>query len=273
MASLFGLGFLKGAATTGLDRLEKREDYDRDLRKEKLLQQVRLETQKELANYEDLLSSAKASKDFSSPDYQSGKYTLRNAKGEQIGERDLTQAEKDEFSLGQEKEKLGLDKIRGEIADRGADNARQERLANAQIGSYNASAESSRASAAATRKGMAGLDTDLRNQAGSANVGAEIIRAHEKVVADAISSGIPAEEVARLAQFSAAQAGDQELGYNEATRIFLDGLRLLRQGVSTDPATGKRSYDEGSALDSINERRSTITNPRTGQKLKPFGTN
>lgn len=258
MASLFGLGFLKGAATSGLDRLEKREEFERDRKKEELLAKVRLETAKDLANYEDLLASKKGSKEFSSPDYNSGKYTIRNSKGETVSERDLTQSEKDEYATGQRGDKLKLDKLESDIANVDRDNNRQERLANAQIGSYNASADSSRASAEATRKGMSGLDGDNRNESGSYNVGSEIMRAQEKVVASLISAGIPAEDVAKLAAESAANAKARNQGYNEATQYFLDGLRLLRQGVKTDEITGKSVYDQDAALQGINKKRAGL---------------
>ena len=255
MASLFGLGFLKGAATSGLDRLEKRDEAERELRKEKLLQQVRLETQKDLADYEDLLNSKKVSKDLSSPDYGSGKYNMRNSKGEDIGSRDLTQSEIDDYNRSNEKEKLGLDKIRGEIEDRQVDNARQERLTNAQIGSYNASADSSRASAEATRKAARGLDgaTGGQNESGSYNVGSEIMRANEKTVQDVISDGIPGEEVAKLAAASAANAKARGQGYNEATQYFLEGLRMLRSGASRDS-----DFNSDAAGATINERRAEL---------------
>lgn len=246
MASLFGLGFLKGAATNQLDRLEKRDEAERQARKEELLAKVRLETQKDLADYEDLIASKKVSKDLSSADYDSGTYRMRNAKGEDIGERQLTQSERDAYAADQEKEKLGLENIRSQIADRESDQAyKRESLAVQREGQN------------LQRQRMA-LDKTLAsgtgpNESGSYSVGAEIMRAQEKTVADVIADGVPGEEVARLAAAAAANAKARGQGYNEANQYFLEGLRLLRSGVTTE-----RGFDTDTAGDSISERRSAL---------------
>lgn len=249
MASLFGLGFVKGAATTGLDRLEKRDEAERQLRKEKLLQQVRLETQKDLADYEDLLNSKKVSKDLSSPDYESGTYKMRNSKGEDIGSRALTDSEINENKLNQEKDQLALDNVRSQIEDRKADQAYKRDSLAVQREGHN------------LQRQRIGLDTRIadaadkqgRNESGSYNVGSEIMRANEKSVQDIIADGVPGEEVAKLAAAAAANAKARGQGYNEATQYFLEGLRMMRTGVDSE-----RGFDSDKVGSTINERRGAL---------------
>lgn len=131
------LGFLKGASKIALDSIDAREEAERQRKLQQDLIRMRAET-------EELFERKKVK--VERPDYAKGKASSYNAYGDVIGERDLTDAEKEDYLTGKSKDKLSLDqatlnldKTRGEIADRTADNKRADRLADAQIGSYNRS--------------------------------------------------------------------------------------------------------------------------------------
>lgn len=115
MASTALLGFLKGASAQGLDSLNARKAAEAEERKQRLLAQLRVDTEKEMEIFAEDLPSAKAKREL--------------------------EANKDR----REEEKLGLDRdkfaIDSELARSGA--ARADRLANAQIGAYNRSGSGS----------------------------------------------------------------------------------------------------------------------------------
>ena len=249
MASLFGLGFLKGAATTSLDRLEKRDEAEREMRKQELLAKVRLETARDLADYEDLLASRKVDKNLSSADYDSGEFVNRNMKGEEIGRRTLTQDEITARATEQAKDTLALENVRSQIEDRKSDQAyKRDSLAVQREGH-----DLQRQRIGLDKRALDAADAGGRNESGSYNVGSEIMRANEKTVADAISDGIPGEEIAKLAASAAANAKARQQGYNEATQYFIEGIRLLRSGV-----TSERGFDSDAAGSTINDRRNAL---------------
>jgi hypothetical protein len=111
-------GFVKGASDYGADQIKQRQEADRELQKTKLLEQLRLDTEKEMAVFRDNLDNKKVSKELSSPDYTRGKLVFRNAKGDVTSERDLTPDELQAHSMDTQKDQLGLDNVRSEIGAR-----------------------------------------------------------------------------------------------------------------------------------------------------------
>lgn len=112
-------GFVKGAADYGADQIKQRQDAERDMQKAKLLESLRLDTQKELATFQDNLDNKKVSKDLSTPDYTNGKVVFRNAKGDVISERPMTPDEMQAHSMDVQKDQLGMANIQSEIDTRG----------------------------------------------------------------------------------------------------------------------------------------------------------
>lgn len=254
MASLFGLGFLKGAATGLSDSIDKRQDFEREQRKQELLTKLRLQTEKEVADYNELIRSKRADDKQSGFDESTGKYIIRNDMGQQIGERDATtnelQAIADERNKTQQETRYRDAQIRNLDED--------NRRADANLAINRMNADTARMNATTTRKGLDSQGGDERNQVGSFNVGAEIIRANDKVAQDLISKGVPAEEVSRLAARAAANAKARKQDFNAAQQYFLEGARLLRSAVKeADPAdpSSKRSYSDQVGVDAINKYR------------------
>ena len=139
MASIGLLGFIKGASKVGLDALERRDEAEQELKKQKLLEQLRMATNKELYAYKDELDSKHIDKDQTTADLSSGKKTYRDANGNIVRQDDLTDVERAT--------------MQGEIEK--PDLYRQKSLAD--IAQSKASAASSYASANYSRKAAANI--------------------------------------------------------------------------------------------------------------------
>lgn len=258
MASLFGLGFLRGAAATGLDRIDAREEEERYNRKAQLLERLRMDTQKELADYEDLLASGKGDKNFSGADEGRGKFINRNNKGDTISERDLTANELAELKAGRDKDSLDAEWKREQIAASKAQTAREAREAKARIAELN-------------RRGLDGSGSEDDPNADSFSIGEELIKSSKHVTDDLLKAGVPGTEVARFAAITAANARQsvkegklkQDQAWAEAQRRFADGARMLKEAVRKSDevdAEGKPTfiYDDQAGLDAINKRRTSM---------------
>ena len=116
-------GFVKGASDYGVDQIKRRQDAEQEIEKAKLLERLRLDTQKELETFREQLTANDVDKDLSSPDFARGKLVFRNKKGDITRERDLTADEIQAHKLDTEKATLGLDNTRSEIASRAHDDA------------------------------------------------------------------------------------------------------------------------------------------------------
>lgn len=138
------LGFLSGASKTALSSIEAREENDRKKKLAEDLEKLRREGEK-IARDDAKAEKAKEVDDkLSTADYEKGVVTLRNSQGTVIGERPLTSAEREDRSYTSRKRALDLEgdevsilNTRDTIRSRAADDARQGRVAEAQIGSYN----------------------------------------------------------------------------------------------------------------------------------------
>lgn len=106
------LGFLKGASGVALDSIQQREEEERDARKAEMLEQLRRETAKYLADYEDLLNSKRVDDRLTEEDLVSGRKTFRNSKGEIIGEGIVSQSDREKFSLDREATRANIDQSR-----------------------------------------------------------------------------------------------------------------------------------------------------------------
>lgn len=86
-------GFVKGASGQALDRLEKREDAELEMKKAAMLEQLRKETAKELAEFEENLPSAKLSR-------AQTEQNMRLADEDQEMDRGKYAMDKESFELG-----------------------------------------------------------------------------------------------------------------------------------------------------------------------------
>lgn len=154
----FALGFLGGAADYGAKQIEDRQKSDEEMRKEKMLQELRLQTEKEMAVFSHDLTTHDTDAKQSSPDLSTGKYIYRDSDGNVTSTRDLTDSEKTALLQDQSKGKLELDNLTSTIASRAHDDANSDKRLSldaaqtaASIRASNASADNSSANAAYTR--------------------------------------------------------------------------------------------------------------------------
>jgi hypothetical protein len=220
MASIGVLGFLKGASNVALDRLEARDKAEQEIKKEKMLMELRLSTNKELEDYKDLLESKNVDKDLSSTDLAGGKRILRNSKGTIIGEQGLTDTERaaTQGSL----DKLSLD----------------QEATRANIEQSKASAANSRASARYHDAATADKTSD--SEPSDLDIANELLyRYKDEVSATAKSGNVsqPAIRQAAIAIVANSKTGD------DAQRSFLQWLDRYR--------TGQAKTDQRARLDAL----------------------
>ena len=119
-------GFVSGAAKYGLDQINRNEEEDRDIRKMQILEQLRRDTEKEMAEFRDQLSRNKVDKSMSTDDYSSGKRTLRNEYGEDIGEVTLPTSAVQDYKDSKEEQGLDRQYKQAQIGNFAMDNARAD---------------------------------------------------------------------------------------------------------------------------------------------------
>lgn len=120
MASNMVAGFLKGVAGYGLQKMEENEREEREMRKIKMLEQLRKDTEKEMALFRDELNKRKPDPRMSTDDFSTGKRTLRNEYGEDIGAIDLPASAVEDRNMDKQYKQAQLDNF-------AADNARADR--------------------------------------------------------------------------------------------------------------------------------------------------
>lgn len=127
------MGALAGASGQALQAQQDRDDEEREIRKARLLEQLRKDTAIDLAEFQEGLEAKKVDDKMSGFSEDTGEYIMRNSKGEEISRRpDAGMAKDAEF--GRKKDALSLD------------------VAQANIDQSRASADASRASAGYSRK-------------------------------------------------------------------------------------------------------------------------
>lgn len=227
MASQALKRFVGGFALSTLDSIQKREAYNREIEKAKMLEQLRTEQAKELADYQELINRRKPSKDLSSTDFESGKRVLRNEYGEKIGELDVTASDKFAYEAEKRKAQLDEENTRSQIASRNRDDARQDRSTNAYIRSLD---RQGRSDTGGSGKNGEVTDIDRAN---------ELMYRYKGEVDATVKSGNVSEPAVR--QAAIAIMGEAKNG-EEAQRAFLTWLNRYRTGRKfTDER--KRSLD------------------------------
>lgn len=226
MASRNVKNFIAGFANATLDSIQKREAYERDLQKARMLEELRTSQAKELADYQELLDRKKVSKDLTEADYTTGKRTLRNAYGEKVGELEITPGEILEYEQDKTKQELELENIRSTIESRARDDARQDRSTNAYIGSLDRQG----------KKG--GIDDEDVTDMDRAN---ELLYRYKSEASEAAKSGNISESAIRMAAIEIIRNSKDG---DAAQRSFLQWLNDYRTGRK-HTAQRQRSLDAG----------------------------
>lgn len=210
MASTALLGFLKGASAQGLDSLNARKAAEAEERKQKLLAQLRVDTEKEMAIFAEDLPSAKAKREL-----------------------DANKDRREEEKLGLDRDKFAID---SELARSG--DARADRLANAQIGAYN------RSGSGGGRGGRGSLDSEGVSAPDEFTVANELL---DKFKA-AIPTDVPTDVVHELALGAVRTAlrsgGTQQQMIQNAQDRLLFQLKNLKQDI----VQGNDEYDQKGPL-------------------------
>lgn len=201
-------GAVKGVSKYGLDQIEQRQEEEREVRKAKLLNDLRMSTEKELSTFQYDLKKGEADKNFSSADEDF--YILRNSRGEEVGKRALTAAEKRERALSLDKDQLEVENIRSQIGSRARDDARQDRYTNASIANMDA------AKKAASEAGTD--DADIAN---------ELLYRYSKEATETVKSGNISQSALRAAAIDIAK--NARTG-SEAQEQFLKFMNRYRTG-------------------------------------------
>jgi hypothetical protein len=184
MGSLFA-GFVKGASDYGVDQIRRRQDAEQEIEKQKLLEKLRLDTEKEMATFRDKLDSTDVDKGISSPDYARNKLVYRNKKGDVISERDLTPDEIQAHSLETNTAQASLDNTKSAIASRSHDDALQsERLA---LDRQRTAAEVGESNARTAK---------LKSEAGGLDGTKVLSKEYDRTVSDLAKSGVNPHQLA-----------------------------------------------------------------------------
>lgn len=116
-------GAVGGVADYGLDQLKSRQDEEREVRKAKLLEDLRASTAERLATFEDNLRRKQGDKAFSAA--EGDNFVIRNNRGEEVNRRALSEEEKRARQLGLDTDAAQLANVQDQIRSRRAGDARE----------------------------------------------------------------------------------------------------------------------------------------------------
>lgn len=247
-------GFVKGAADYGADQIKQRQAAEQEMAKTKMLEQLRLETEKEMATFRDNLDNNKVSKDLSTPDYTNGKVVFRNAKGDVISERPMTPDELQAHSMDVQKDQLSLDNVKSEINARGVAQAHDAERIGLERQSLGISASRERREAAKD-----GLDT--RSAAGKPL----LLKEYSNTIQELTKAGA---NPSVLANFQTRwYEGVNQAGWDTAQqRKFLDSMRRSFTDIHN---VGGKKVDP--LLQRFNTANSTLDAKLSGTGNSPGG--
>lgn len=147
----FALGFVGGAANYGAAQINQRQQDERELKKEKLLMELRAQTDKDLEVFKHDLTQHDTDARMSGPDLATGKYIYRDSDGNQTSSRDLTDSEKQDLKNNLAKGDLEVQNLNSQISSRAHDDSIADRRLSLDAAQTAASIDASRASAANSR--------------------------------------------------------------------------------------------------------------------------
>lgn len=129
-------GAVGGIADYGLDQLKSRQDEEREVRKAKLLEDLRASTAERLAEFEDKIRQRSGDKNFSGAEGE--QFVIRNDRGVEVGRRDLTAEEKRARQLALDTDAAQLANIQDQIRSRRVGDAREATESSARISALKA---------------------------------------------------------------------------------------------------------------------------------------
>lgn len=216
-------GFVGGIADYGLDQLKSRQDEEREVRKAKLLEDLRASTAERLASFEDKLRQQRGDKQFSGA--EGDEFVVRNDRGNEVNRRALSDEEKRQRDMALEQDRLALDNVRSQISSRNRDDARQDRVAASTI-------------AANSRRGSS--DTAESGSLNNTSIANELFYRYKDEVEETVKSGNISQSALRAAAIDI--ASNSRTG-EDAENSFLQFLNNYRTGRKKT-AQAQRSLDQ-----------------------------
>lgn len=131
--------FAGGVAKSYANNIDERAKDERDFKMREKLVALEDKYKQEAEARAEARAKRKVDDKLSYPDYDTGEMVFTNEDGAELSRRKMTSAQIASFGLEQRKEQAGLDNILSTISARSADTARSDKVAGAQIGSYNRS--------------------------------------------------------------------------------------------------------------------------------------
>lgn len=205
-------GFVGGVADYGLDQLKSRQDEEREVRKAKLLEDLRASTAERLASFEDKLRQQRGDKQFSGA--EGDEFIVRNDRGVEVNRRALTAEEKKVRDLSLKSDELGVRNIESQIASRARDDARQDRVAASTI-------------AANSRRGSEDGGDSPSGAVNDSNVANELFFRYKDEVTETVNSGNISRGALRAAAVDL--AANSRTG-QEAEQKFIEFMNRYRSG-------------------------------------------
>lgn len=231
MASAFLTNFIGGVADYGLDQIKTRQAAEAELKKTKLLNQLRMETEKEMAVFNNNLQEQNTDNKASGPDLQAGVYIYRDKQGNEKSRRALTDTEKKEYALDMQKGQLEVDNIKSTISSRAADDARANRslsLDEQRTAESIKTSRATRASLEGTKNSGTGSSSGIDDRAN------ELLYRNKAIQEDLVKNyGIGADAVAMLAANSVAEAAARNKP-ELAESIFQRAVQGLKDRAKLD---------------------------------------
>lgn len=209
-------GGVKGFADKKVEYLDAREEEEREKRKAKFLEQLRLDTAKQVADYQEAIAAARPDEKMSTVDYTTGEYISRDRDGNEKTRRKLTDAELEDRKNGQRKTQLDLDYAAERIKSEQHDRMIAER--NAETSRIAASNRGERSAKGATDNTLAGAATSL-------------IGLNDSAVNTLTKAGVAPHQISNAAMIAAAGAKKDGSGIDGAQIRFNDWLSMMQAGV------------------------------------------
>lgn len=203
-------GFVGGVADYGLDQLKSRQDEEREVRKAKLLEDLRASTAERLAQFEDKLRQQRGDKQFSGA--EGDEFVVRNDRGNEVNRRALSEEEKRARDLSLRGDELSVKNLESQIASRARDDARQDRVAASTI-------------AANSRRGSS--DTAESGALSNTSIANELFYRYKDEVTETVNSGNISRGALRAAAVDL--AANSRTG-QEAEQKFIEFMNRYRSG-------------------------------------------
>lgn len=223
-------GFIGGASGTALDFIKEEQKDKRELRKAELLQKLRLQTDKELADYQHRIDQSNLDKDLTT--VEDGKVVMRDKAGNVKFTRDQTALEQEDVNWTRRKRSLDEKKVLSDIASTDADIG----LKGAQAGYYSRG----------NRDSLGGLEGLSVNDLRKLNF-EKLKSDYRSEIKEVVNLGVPEGVINDQIQNIITRRGANKLddaGMEEA----VSGMLQILKGSYVKNANGTTTLDKDAAL-------------------------